>query len=76
MEKQNNIKGAGASFTSDLNTNGLTWLHFPNLQENEAAITSTTGTLSDFMLVGNPKTYTLSIYRLLFVPFHQILRLS
>lgn len=63
LEKQNNIKGAGASFTSDLNTNGLTWLHFPNLQENEAAITSTTGTLSDFMLVGNPETYTLSIDR-------------
>lgn len=63
LSRQNSIKGAGADFSKDFNTHGLTWLHFPNLGENEAAIKTQTGSLNDFILVGNSETYSLTIDR-------------
>ena len=63
LSRQNSIKGAGADFSKDFNTRGLTWLHFPNLGENEAAIKTQTGSLNDFILVGNSETYSLTIDR-------------
>ena len=63
LSRQNSIKGAGCSYTSDYNTSGLTWLHFLNLKENEAAIETQTGSISDLIICGNPEIYNLSIDR-------------
>lgn len=61
--KQCSLIGTNMSFTRDLNTKGITCLHFPNLLEGENAITIGAGTLVNFVLVGNDSNYSFKIDR-------------
>lgn len=51
--KQISIKGAGCTFSNDVNTTGNTWLHFPNIPDGGFAIKQNRGFISDIVLVGN-----------------------
>lgn len=62
-KKQLSLCGAGATFSVDTNTSGMTWLHFPNLAEDGVGILVGTGTLRDFVVCGNPESYSCSLDR-------------
>ena len=63
-KKQLSLTGATiASFTSDNNTAGMTWLHFPNLADNGIGILIGTGTLSNVIVCGNSESYSCSLDR-------------
>jgi hypothetical protein len=64
----NQIKLMGVApvgYNQEVNGNGLTWLHFPNLTNGQAGITVNSGgsTISNILFYGNPSTYNLSIDR-------------
>ena len=61
--KQLSIKGTSMTYSSDMNTLGNTFLHFENLEDGQAAITCTTGTLSDFVIVGNKNYNSYTVNR-------------
>ena len=61
--KQCSLKGNYITFTSDLNTGGITFLHFEELKEGEKAITLATGGLSNIVVVGNKEDYNYNINR-------------
>lgn len=62
----NQLKLRGVSivgFTTDVNSAGLTFLHFPYLTEGQAAIEGGFSAISDIIFHGNPNTYNLKIDR-------------
>ena len=61
--KQCSLKGNYITFTPDLNTGGITFLHFEELEEGEKAITLATGGLSNIVVVGNKEYYNYNINR-------------
>lgn len=63
-EKQLKLQGvAHVGYTVDLNTNGLTWMHFPNLSNGQSAISCHMSTISNIIFYGNPKMYDCRIDR-------------
>lgn len=59
-EKHLSIFGSGCTYTSDINTKGCTWLHFPN---SDFGIKVNHCTLSNFNVVGNSAKNTVKVDR-------------
>lgn len=62
-KKQLSLVGAGATYSVDINTSGMTWLHFPNLVDDGVGISIGTGTLSNVVICGNAESYLCSLDR-------------
>lgn len=60
---QLSLTGKMISFTTDLNTKGLTWLYFMNLNDGESAINIVTGSISNVIIKGNASQYDYVIDR-------------
>jgi hypothetical protein len=64
----NQLKLIGAcpvGYNQEVNSNGLTWLHFPNLTNGQAAVNVGAGgsMISNILFYGNPNTYNCTLDR-------------